>query len=332
MNPFLAVQTLHLDAGDLLPCGVDEDAGLSAVGRPGSTMCSVPLAELHCKGLGPNAEGRSARLGGLASRPDLEGLTCMVLFGPNEKGRYTVQVLLEEEDPTVLLVRPECLTLRIRRGALRELLVDGVAAATGGHRRSRSSSALSAEVVEASAEHCLESRRMVGKSLVASQQARSSPPQHRRSALAQESVPNLAAADCGCSKALATANNSDSASDSSGHHTAVCASTTASRASAAAAAALAAAGQAARDRKFEALDADLASCCVGGSGGEVADGPVAARLPSAQALGLPPQQQAPAPAPSGSGKVNKSRSRRGLKTEKNERRQRQGTAPAELGR
>eukprot|EP00439_Symbiodinium_sp_Y106_P027197 s5614_g3.t1 len=36
----------------------------TAIGRKGTSFCSVPMAELHARGLGNAAHGRSARLGG----------------------------------------------------------------------------------------------------------------------------------------------------------------------------------------------------------------------------------------------------------------------------
>jgi len=125
MNPALVLYTADgLKASQLRLCVDDSNSALSAVGRPGSSMCSVPMTELHLHGFGPNAKGRSARLGGLGSRPELNGLTCTILWGPDDKGQYTVELSLEEGDHSVLIVQPDCLTLRIRRGSLQELTAE----------------------------------------------------------------------------------------------------------------------------------------------------------------------------------------------------------------
>ncbi len=115
--PFLTRQrVVGLRAAQLYPCTADDDEGLTVVCKLGAAMCAVPLAELHARGLGMNVEGRSARLGGLASRQDLHG-ACTITRGPDDDGRYTVGC-----KSAVLFVRPECLTLWIRRDALWELV------------------------------------------------------------------------------------------------------------------------------------------------------------------------------------------------------------------
>eukprot|EP00927_Polykrikos_kofoidii_P056856 TRINITY_DN50943_c0_g1_i1.p1 TRINITY_DN50943_c0_g1~~TRINITY_DN50943_c0_g1_i1.p1 ORF type:complete len:456 (+),score=70.99 TRINITY_DN50943_c0_g1_i1:136-1503(+) len=130
-------------------------AALGAVGRPGSTMCSVPLVPLHRKSLGGNATGCSARLGGLGSRIDLNGLTCTVICGPNSQGQYNVELSLDEGEQSIVIVRPECLTLRLRRSALGRLLSTQPA----DHVQARSATMLG-EVVEPDPRTSLQGTRL----------------------------------------------------------------------------------------------------------------------------------------------------------------------------
>eukprot|EP00747_Dinoflagellata_sp_TGD_P217190 gnl/TRDRNA2_/TRDRNA2_89631_c0_seq2.p1 gnl/TRDRNA2_/TRDRNA2_89631_c0~~gnl/TRDRNA2_/TRDRNA2_89631_c0_seq2.p1 ORF type:complete len:427 (-),score=71.49 gnl/TRDRNA2_/TRDRNA2_89631_c0_seq2:78-1358(-) len=132
---------------NLRPCGSREDGGLSAAGRSGSLLCSVPLEELHLSGLGPNADGHSARIGGLAPpHRDVNGSSCVILWGPDQHGLYTIELEEEGEEfspPTgatvlegieegdedkehegssvKLVVPPECLTLCLPWGELSKL-------------------------------------------------------------------------------------------------------------------------------------------------------------------------------------------------------------------
>lgn len=122
MNPFLVRQRFAGLRFSQLHPAIRDEGGLTFVGRPGSSMVSVPLAELHCRGFGPNARNRSARLGGLSDQVELNSLTCTVQSGPNGDGRYAVAFSLDEDaERNVLWVRPECLTLRIRREAAKDL-------------------------------------------------------------------------------------------------------------------------------------------------------------------------------------------------------------------
>eukprot|EP00811_Abedinium_folium_P033367 NODE_6336_length_1681_cov_5.799871.p1 GENE.NODE_6336_length_1681_cov_5.799871~~NODE_6336_length_1681_cov_5.799871.p1 ORF type:complete len:428 (-),score=136.08 NODE_6336_length_1681_cov_5.799871:299-1582(-) len=130
MNPFLVRQAVHgLTPSQLRPATANAEDVLGAVSRPGVSMCSVPMAVMHRMGLGPNARGRPARLGGLrSSAKEYNGLTGTVLWGPDEAGRYAVEVSLAEGANTMLSVAAECLTVRARRAVLAELVVKPAAA------------------------------------------------------------------------------------------------------------------------------------------------------------------------------------------------------------
>lgn len=78
MNPFLVRYRVEgLCAAQLRYVRGSRRCQLTAIGRKGTSFCSVPMAELHAKGLGNAAHGRSARLGGLVSRQELEGATVL---------------------------------------------------------------------------------------------------------------------------------------------------------------------------------------------------------------------------------------------------------------
>lgn len=291
MNPFLLKQTVRgLRATDMLPCASGERR-LTTVGRTGSSMCSVPLAELHLRGLGPNAEGRYARLGGLASRPDLNGLTCTVLRGPDQSGRYTVEVALEEGDESLLVVRPECLTLRIRQGSLSELTAR-TSASWG-----RPNALLLGEVVDPSPQSTELSVEQVGSNPGVRLALPVSRPQRQPSGLQplEEQRPSSFRSTPHMSAAAAAALAGE-----------------ARRAEARMVPAKASAAEvqmeerqveqqeavlSARDRKFEALDAELARCCAGGEGTEE-ESPAARLLPlCTPALGVLPSQSVAEPRP-----------------------------------
>eukprot|EP00747_Dinoflagellata_sp_TGD_P207760 gnl/TRDRNA2_/TRDRNA2_81294_c0_seq1.p1 gnl/TRDRNA2_/TRDRNA2_81294_c0~~gnl/TRDRNA2_/TRDRNA2_81294_c0_seq1.p1 ORF type:complete len:560 (+),score=87.35 gnl/TRDRNA2_/TRDRNA2_81294_c0_seq1:48-1727(+) len=137
LDAFLVRQRVSgLNIAQLMPMQVNEDEGLTLVGSPAAPMCSLPFAELHQLGLGPNAVGCSGLLGGLApcqhdlwTAQDLCGLTCRVYSGPDRNGRYAVHIIDPADDgitsqPKLVffLVNPECVTLQVRRSKLQQLV------------------------------------------------------------------------------------------------------------------------------------------------------------------------------------------------------------------
>ncbi|CAE7700354.1 bglB [Symbiodinium microadriaticum] len=122
MNPFLVRYRVEgLCAAQLRYVRGSRRCQLTAIGRKGTSFCSVPMAELHAKGLGNAAHGRSARLGGLVSRQELEGLTGTVIAGPDHQGFYHMKMMIEEGELDTVVVSAENITLRLRRSALPEL-------------------------------------------------------------------------------------------------------------------------------------------------------------------------------------------------------------------
>ncbi|CAK9028737.1 unnamed protein product [Durusdinium trenchii] len=122
MNPFLARFSIEGLRASQLGLASDHNGGLTAIGRKNTSFCSVPLVELHEKGCGQAAHGRSARLGGLATRPELEGLTGTIIAGPDRRGQYSLKMMLEEGELDTVTANAENITLRVRRGNLSELL------------------------------------------------------------------------------------------------------------------------------------------------------------------------------------------------------------------
>ena len=125
MNPILARFSVEGLCASQLSSATARNCGLTALGRKNSSFCSVPLAELHARGCGHRTHGRSARLGGLAKRPDLEGLTGTVIAGPDRQGQYCLKMMLEEGELDTVTADAENITLRVRRGALAELVLQG---------------------------------------------------------------------------------------------------------------------------------------------------------------------------------------------------------------
>lgn len=117
MNPFLA----RYSSVQLRYVRGSRRCEFTAIGRKGTSFCSVPMAELHARGLGNAAHGRSARLGGLVSRQELEGLTGTVIAGPDHQGLYQMKMMIEDGELDTVVVNAENITLRLRRSALPEL-------------------------------------------------------------------------------------------------------------------------------------------------------------------------------------------------------------------
>lgn len=278
MNPSLVRRIVDdLPAAQLRPCGGPAVAGggggaaasveaaaavLGAVCRPGSTMCSVPLVELHRKSLAHNAAGCSARLQGLGSRLELNGLTCTVLWGPNDQGQYTVELSLDEVEQSVVIVRPECLTLRVRRSALCGLLADQPAG-----KRKACAGPLRGEVVEPDAATSLQATDgdALGGGSASSLAATAA-----AAAKAAEAAANIASAQVGSGAGGAGATLASDGSPKSARQ----ASEGPAALSAAEAEALAE-----RNSKFEALDAQLDAELAREAAGEFATELAATRRP-----------------------------------------------------
>jgi len=292
LNPFLVQRRLTgVKAAEMRPCADSEGAGLSAVGRPGASMCSVPLAELDQRGLGPNAAGRYARIGGLSSRPDLNGLTCTVLGGPTDQGRYSVELAMEDEGNSILLLRPDCLTLRLRRGVLQELV-----APVAGRRPAVAAAPVRNQVAAAEPDPVHAEEESDEEEQQEADPRADAPRGQRSSSAAREGVAS--------STGRTSARN---------------------KASPAATAALEAAARAARERKFDELDAYLARCCADEKDApglaNATKGPTAC-LPKSPARGLPspdPVDAAVATLAKGEGAGQKV-SKRALKDKKPKRR------------
>eukprot|EP00931_Biecheleriopsis_adriatica_P081317 TRINITY_DN54643_c0_g1_i1.p1 TRINITY_DN54643_c0_g1~~TRINITY_DN54643_c0_g1_i1.p1 ORF type:complete len:394 (+),score=93.00 TRINITY_DN54643_c0_g1_i1:59-1240(+) len=292
MNPFLTHYSIDgLRAAQLRAVDPDKDCGFTAVGRKGTSMCSVPLEELHVRGRGGAAQGRSARLGGLSDRPDLEGLTGTVVRGPDARGEYIVNVLVEESGSDSVAVPAENVTLRVRRGALAELSsgAAGAAKVAAPHARGELVPFLAAMSQEAHQEKALgeeepssseeegldKNEQRPAEELPARSPSGQASPRpgkmvtfHPATVSPRKRPSKLTSLSPAAAAALAAA----------GKIGPEFAAEAAALVAAQAAEAEASVRQASRDQKFEALDAELASCM---------DAPdnLSARLASTPALG-----------------------------------------------
>lgn len=275
MNPFLKkIRANGVYASELRLVDAGKDCGLTAVGRKGASMCSVPLAEIHALGCGQSAQGRAARLGGLSARPDLEGLTGTVVGGPDPAGQFTVRVQLEEKELDTALVSADNITLRVRRSALPELVANttvGQTGAIGGgavpflssvwHLDPRSREPSQAGSQEASSED-MEEEESELQNKTSTQRAS----QQRPSRLVSLS-PAAAAALVASGQIVPGAASEASAVSMPTQEQEKKGTKEAE------------AAKASRDRKFEALDAELALCCETEH--------LTSRIPFTQALGHP---------------------------------------------
>jgi len=216
-------------------------------------------------------------------------LTCTVLAGPRDDGRYFVELSLDEGEQSKLCVRPERLTLRLRRAALSELAAAPPASDAAVAAWSGDGAAIAwrgAEVVDESPRR--DADRPMGRPRAARAGAGSASGVGGAARPDGGGYPSIAASAAEEEPAALIRARAKPARVSAAAAAALGAPPAAGRAAARAVAApVAAAGLAAfsgpqvaassaRDLKFEALDSELAQCCADDARG--IGGPLAARL------------------------------------------------------